>query len=119
MTKQPPIITGARKVGRRSKLTDDQWSAIFVCRAQGEKVGAIALAYKVSSRAIYARFGGLRQVAECVAVAVAMANAEAALDRLPAEDRLKVLSLARRTLAREAGSTDALPTNSLTWLKDA
>ena len=95
-------------MGRPSKLDDRQWSEIGRRLAGGETAAALAREFKVSRPAIVQRFSN--RVQEIRNAAVALANAEVVVERMPVSDAASVRALADQlkgvssSLAKSAAS---------------
>lgn len=84
-------------MGRKSKLTEDQWSQIRTRLLEGESGRALAEEFGVSETAIRKRVSS--QVSEIKTVANQIASAQTALSKLPISSQISAQTLAQRLLS--------------------
>ncbi len=84
-------------MGRKSKLTDKQWSEIERRLLQGEKPAALAKEYGVDRAAITRRFS--QQVRNVKEVANQIVTTESALSALPVAQQFAAINLANELRA--------------------
>lgn len=84
-------------MGRKSKLTDEQWAQIKLRLLEGESGRALAEEYGVSETAIRKKVSS--QVSEIKTVANQLASAQTALSKLPISSQISAQTLAQRLLS--------------------
>lgn len=84
-------------MGRKSKLTEEQWAQIKNRLLEGESGRALAEEFGVSETAIRKRVSS--QVSEIKTVANQIAGAQTALSRLPISSQISAQTLAQRLLS--------------------
>jgi uncharacterized membrane protein YgaE (UPF0421/DUF939 family) len=84
-------------MGRKSKLTDEQWAQIKSRLLEGESGRALAEEYGVSETAIRKKVSS--QVSEIKTVANQLASAQTALSKLPISSQISAQTLAQRLMS--------------------
>jgi hypothetical protein len=84
-------------MGRKSKLTDEQWAQIRARLLEGESGRALAEEFGVSETAIRKKVSS--QVSEIKIVANQIASAQTALSKLPISSQISAQTLAQRLMS--------------------
>ncbi|NML34933.1 helix-turn-helix domain-containing protein [Paraburkholderia antibiotica] len=84
-------------MGRKSKLTEEQWARIKERLLEGESGRALAEEFGVSETAIRKKVSS--QVSEIKSVANQIATAQTALSKLPISSQISAQSLAQRLMS--------------------
>jgi hypothetical protein len=79
-------------MGRKSKLTEDQWSEIEQRHLKGEAMRALAREFKIDPASISARIS--QRVKQTKTLANQLATAELAVERLPISQRMVIRTVA-------------------------
>lgn len=79
-------------MGRPSKLTDAQWEEVKRRHLAGESLGSLEREFRISRQAIQKKIGD--SIVAVKSVANQLVSSEAALRKLPTQDKLLALSLA-------------------------
>lgn len=84
-------------MGRKSKLTDEQWAQVKSRLLNGESGRALAEEFSVSETAIRKKVSS--QVSEIKSVANQIATAQTALSKLPVSSQISAQTLAQRLIS--------------------